>query len=361
MLTKYDEMLCHQIETTFDHVVTSAREWTERVIVHIHDTAGKYYLCVGFGLYPNRNVIDCFALLTVEGKTQYNVRASRELRPVPDEVKVGPFSYDILEPWKRLRCRLEENPYGLSYDVEVGGTMSGSEEDAQFHRLKGRMVENMRRYNQVGRGSGWIRFDGTTLQLDEQTCCVERDHSWGVRWGASISEHDQPTDVAVGHFHSWAVIQFPSWGTCYIRREFWDGTPYVSSGAIFYPYGSGKEEVRVERIEHDFQFRPNMRKLTGGRLVLTAPGGIRKEMTFRPMTYVCLRPAGYFGYRDFVHGQWKGTQWIDGFKLDLTDPSVLREVSFFDEEACELHCDGETGYGIVEQVISGRYPKYGFE
>jgi len=361
MLTKYDEFLCHQIETTFDHVVTSAREWTERIIVHIHDTTGRFYLCHGFGVYPNRNVIDTFALLTVDQKVQYNVRASRELRPQPDEVKVGPFSYEIIEPWKKLRCRLEDNPYGLSYDVEVEGTMPGSEEDAQFHRLKGRMVENMRRYNQVGRGSGWVRFDGDTIVLDKKTCCVERDHSWGVRWGASVSEHEEPTDVPIGHFHSWGVIQFEKWGACYIRRELWDGTPYVSSGAIFYRYGSGKDEVRIASIDHDFKFRPDMRKLTSGRITLSARDGSKKEISFKPMTYVCLRPAGYFGYRDFVHGQWKGPQWIDGFKLDLTDPQILREVSFFDEEACELRCGDEIGYGIIEQVISGKYPKYGFE
>ena len=52
MLTKYDEFLCHQIATTFDHVNTSAREWTERVIAHYHDNSGKYHLSLGFGLYP---------------------------------------------------------------------------------------------------------------------------------------------------------------------------------------------------------------------------------------------------------------------------------------------------------------------
>jgi hypothetical protein len=40
---------------------------------------------------------------------------------------------------------------------------------------------------------------------------------------------------------------------------------------------------------------------------------------------------------------------------------IEREVSFFDEEACELRCGDDIGYGIIEQVISGKYPKYGFE
>ena len=123
MLTKYDEFLCHQVATTFDHVDTSAREWTERVIVHFGHTEGKCHLSLGFGLYPNRNVIDAFALLNVDNKTQYTVRASRELCPQPDEVKVGPFSYEIVQPLKKVRCRLDDNQYGLSYDIEFDGIM----------------------------------------------------------------------------------------------------------------------------------------------------------------------------------------------------------------------------------------------
>ena len=51
MLTKYDELMCHQIVATFDHVDTSARHWTERVILHTHDDSGKLHMSNGFGLY----------------------------------------------------------------------------------------------------------------------------------------------------------------------------------------------------------------------------------------------------------------------------------------------------------------------
>lgn len=62
MLTKYDEMLCHQVATTFDHPGTSAREWTERIWFMAYDTTGDHILVAGFGYYPNRNVMDAFVM-----------------------------------------------------------------------------------------------------------------------------------------------------------------------------------------------------------------------------------------------------------------------------------------------------------
>ena len=41
MLTGYDEMLCHQIVSTFDRVDTNAREWTERIWLSAHDTQDR--------------------------------------------------------------------------------------------------------------------------------------------------------------------------------------------------------------------------------------------------------------------------------------------------------------------------------
>ncbi len=42
MLTKYDDLMCHQASTTFDHVVSSDRNWVERMWFGVHDKAGKH-------------------------------------------------------------------------------------------------------------------------------------------------------------------------------------------------------------------------------------------------------------------------------------------------------------------------------
>jgi hypothetical protein len=122
MITKHDELFCHQAVSTFDRPGTSAREWTERAWVQVHHIAGIGHLAAGLGYYPNRNIMDAFACFTLQDKKHYIVRASRELRPDIDVLQVGPFRYEVVEPLKKVRYTLSENEFGLSYDIEVEGT-----------------------------------------------------------------------------------------------------------------------------------------------------------------------------------------------------------------------------------------------
>lgn len=363
MLTKYDEFLCHQIVSTFEHVETSDRMWTERTWFSAWDTSGKLQLVTSIGYYPNRNVMDAYGMVAVEGKTQYVVRASRELHPDID-TKVGPFSYEVIEPLKRVRAALADNEYGLSYDIEFEGTMPVHEQDQkpQFVRSHGRVIQNVCRYFQVGRPSGWIKIEGQTYHIDRAGWLAARDHSWGIRRGGGVPETGvQPGEIPQGYVFQFSLMQFPQWGVFFEQAEDWDGTLHHSDGAVFYPYGSQKEELKLVNIEHDYQFRPDIRLLTGGRLTLSAVDGSKMEVSVHPLSVCYLRPGGYFGYRDFTHGLWMGPYYIDGFKLDLTDPNVEREISFLDDRMCEMRCGGDVGYGIIELVITGKYPRYGYQ
>ena len=91
MITRYDELFCHQVVSTFDRPASSAREWTERAWMQVHSTTGVAHLATGLGYYPNRNIMDAFACFTVEDRVHYIVRASRELPPEIDVFAVDPF------------------------------------------------------------------------------------------------------------------------------------------------------------------------------------------------------------------------------------------------------------------------------
>jgi len=312
-------------------------------------------------MYTNRNIIDAFACLMLDKKTQYTVRASRELRPQIDETAVGPFSYRVIEPLKRIRYALAENDFGLSFDLEFEGVMPCYEEDPQFARSKGRVIENIVRYDQPGRGRGWIKADGQTYEFNESPLYVERDHSWGIRrTGASSEPNAQPSDIPEGFMYSWSIIQFPTWGAAYHIRENADGTRLLTSGGILYPYGEEKEEQRIVSVEHDFQMRSDARKFKSGRLLLTCEDGTQRDLAVRPLTFCCLKTGGYFEYDGFAHGKWMGSSWCDGFKHDLSDPAVLAAISFMDNNTCEFRCGSEIGYGTLEFMIIGKNTKYGY-
>jgi len=196
MLTKYDEMMCHQTVSTFNSVGTSAREWTERIWFSVHDITGQYQIIAGFGIYPNRNIMDAFGCLVVDNKTQYAVRASRELRPEIDNIKAGPLSYDIIDPMKTVKFKLDENDYNLSFDIDFHATLPAHEEETQFTEFRGRTQEHIKRYVQTGSPTGWIQADGKKIEIDPDTWRCERDHSWGIRSGGGVPETGvQPGEV----------------------------------------------------------------------------------------------------------------------------------------------------------------------
>lgn len=368
MLTKYDEFLCHQIVSTFDHVETSAREWTERAWLSAYDFSGQFHLSAGLGRYLNRNITDAFGTLNVEGKTQYAVRASRELRSAVDQVKVGPLSYEVVEPLKKIRFVLGDNEYDLCYEIECDGIAPCHEEPLQFFRYKGRVVENINRYMQMGRLSGWIKAEGKTYEVSPDKWQAVRDHSWGIRRGVMVGETGvEPAEVPEGYLFYFGIMQFEKWGATYHIREDWQGTPLLCGGAFFYPYGIEKEELKIVSVEHDLQFHPgDPRRVKSGKVTLIADDGSKTEVSLRPLTMCYLGPGGYsyFEYKGFIHGKWMGSYFIDGLKLDLTDPKVLSEVnqaSVLVDQMCEWRCGDEVGHGIIELVLIGKYPKYGYQ
>ncbi len=374
MITKYDEMFCHQAVSTFDRPGTSAREWTERAWIQARDIDATAHLAAGFGYYPNRNVMDAFVCFTIQEHTQYVVRASRELRPDIDVFRVGPFSYEVLEPLKRVRFALDDNEYGLSYDVEIEGISPLFEEEPAQHQVsRGRVKEHIKRMVQPGRTSGWIKAGEETFKLSGDRWVGERDRSWGIRLaGADFLESGvQFPEIYDGQVFNFVMMQFEDWGASFHIREIWDDKRSLArrwhfGGGLFYPYGSPREPIELVNVEHHYTFndeRPEQpRRFAGGRVILEALDGTRKEVSIRPVTICYQAPGGYGGcYKGFIHGLWMGAYWMDGHRLDLRDPEVLRDIWGYCDYGSEFDYDGETGYGTTELMVVGKYPRYGYQ
>ena len=78
-ISAMDEYLAHQTTDTNDIVFTSDRNFYDRYYFNAHTLDGSVFLVVAVGLYPNIGVIDAFATVVVENRTQHILRASREL------------------------------------------------------------------------------------------------------------------------------------------------------------------------------------------------------------------------------------------------------------------------------------------
>jgi len=372
MITPFDEMLCHQLSTTFDHVVTSDPVWTERVVFVLSDKSGKVNLITGLARYANRNIIDAYAMVTFDSKMAHIVRVSRELRTEQSDFTslcVGPYTYEILEPLSKIRATLEENDYGPSFQMDFIGDYPVYEQEPAFFRSRGRVIEDARRYYQYGKPSGWIKVDGKTYETDEKNWIALRDHSWGVRRGGGggdlpASSIMQPPEIPEGVLYFMGSFMFEDRLVHFAVREDWEGKPWHFEGGIYYALGHEKEgeEIPVLSVaEHDFTFRPDVRVITSGKVVLNVSDGSEMEISIRPVGLYLPGPAGYDECKGYASGVWKGPQYIDGFKLDISELETLKRYGYLTEQICEVQCGKEVGYGNLEMVFVGKYPKYGYE
>lgn len=361
MLTRFDELTCHQTVSTFDHPASSDKAWTEKLWCNVHDKRGKLVLATGFGVYPNRNVIDGYGCVNLENSRQVNVRLSRELRPRIDEVRVGPLSWEVIEPFRRVRIALGENAQGLSYELEFLGDFQPSEEAPHFERQHGRTVVDACRYAQLGRAKGWVKLEGVTYPIDEKDFVAQRDHSWGIRMGVGAPEEGvQAPDTAPyrGMVIDWFTFQFDDYGMCGYLIEKEDGTITRLTGHVVPRLDSGARQIPIVAIEHDWQFHERSLRTKGGRVVLVGMDKSRWELELRELTTMYLRGGGYVGYKDFRHGKWMGASWADGESWNVADPRVADEVHGLDDTVMEVRCNGKVGYGIMENLVIPPFERY---
>ncbi len=363
MLTKYDELTCHQAVTTFDHPESSDRAWTEKLWFNVHDGGGHLVLAGGFGVYPNRNVMDAFACCNLEGTRQVNFRASRELRPRIEDLVVGPLAYQVIEPYRKLRLSLSEDRQGLSYDLELLLRFQPVEEDPQYGRALGRVFVNTCRYSQVGRARGWVKVDGTRHELDEDRCYGQRDHSWGIRLGVGAPEQGvQQQDIATfaGMMINWLTFQLPDRAvSCYyIERA--DGLVQRLTGQVVRGLDDAARPLEIRGLEHEFRYHERSARMQSGHMVFTLADGSKLDLQLRELTTMYLRGGGYAGYKTFNHGVYYGPYHEEGERWEVGDRKVADEVHGLDDTVVEVRCGDQVGYGIIENMILPPFPRYGF-
>jgi len=369
MLTTHDELLAHQLETTFDHVAQSDLRWTERIVMYGFDKSGEVSIMTGLARYPNRNVQDAYAMVTFGDREARVVRLSTQLDAAPADrfgaYHVGPYTYEVTEPLQATRATLGPNDHGLTLQLDFHGDFPAYEQTPAFHRSRGRVRENARRYYQNGTVSGWFEVDGHRYEIDPDSWWFGRDHSWGVRHGGgggSLPEGGdlQPSEIPDGVLYYMGIFQFDDQLVHFAQRETSTGERWQFEGEVLYPLGTGKESAPIIDAEHDLTFEDDLRVVKGGTFTVHLADRSTATITVRPKYRFWPGMAGYDDYRGYASGMWRGTEFSDGFTVDLKDLDELRKVSMLSETFCEVEMAGKIGHGLVEMVFMGAYPRYGY-
>ena len=88
--------------------------------------------------------------------------------------------YEFVEPLRRLRLVLDDNPSGLSFNLMWEGSSAAIKEAHHLAVNRGRRTTDQTRYTQAGTASGSITSGKTTYSVSSRGWSGARDHSWGL-------------------------------------------------------------------------------------------------------------------------------------------------------------------------------------
>jgi hypothetical protein len=363
-LSPLDDLLAHQTAETFDYVFTSDRNFYDRYYFNMHASSDELFLVAGMGQYPNLGVTDAFVSIS-HGDTLYVVRASRELGSDRLDTTVGPFGVEVIQGLHSLRLRLDENEWGVAFDLGFEGTVPAIEEPRQTTRQFSRTTMDTSRFAQVGRYSGSLSVGGKTYDVSPERWKGVRDHSWGIR---PVGEPVPPgigvkVERSHGFFHNWIPMQFDDYMIKVFFEEDADGHRFIEESKKIYCLGTGKEDELMGTPRHQFTYKSGTRELEKAVIHFAHPSGQEISVTNVPLRTVYLAAgSGYLPAADWAHGMYQGELKVEGLSWDVGDPAVRKQISLLNETLCRFELStGEVGYGMHENLCIGVYKPYGFD
>lgn len=361
MLTPQDDLLGHQLPTTFDHVGNSDPTWMERYWYNGFSVPdGKLMLEAGLGLHANRNVMDGYVSVTVDG-IQRNLRVSRHARPLPLSPAIGPFRIEVVEGMREHRLVVEPNASGIEMDARFVATMSPYEEEHHFRRRLGKVTEDMERYHQGGRFEGWVIVDGKRYELKPETFWGQRDHSWGIRAELRTDETCPPLTVYPPMLYVWGATQFEKYGVHLYLNEMSPERQLYTSGQLVHALGSGGKSSTVTGIAHRIEWKPDPlgQSVDSATLDVELKSGQRLRLRMRALpARVFLKGGLYGGLNGWFPGDDKGKLYLEHDRWDLTDPTTRRRLRTLASQAYEVDDGASKGCGILQLGVVAGYPLY---
>ncbi len=349
-LSGLDEFLVHNSPYPVRVMWTPDAQAYERVWFTCQDSVGELLVVVGLAFYPNLGTAEAFAIVNVRGR-HTTVRAHQRLRTDRLEMRLGPFSFDVVEPFREWRLRLDptgsesssSDDDGVAYDITWLDTKR-----PVFRQLGAGVIVGaaalspVAGYDGFGRQEGWVEVDGERFKLAPMTHRGTRDHHWGIRDGVG----GPALYRGMQHPHSGEWVEFEDFG--------------VWGDHVLYNIGDRRRRsATLARRTHRMRFEPETHLLQSGEVDLVFADGSVKTMAFERLGHqIAFLRCGMYGGPNggTPDGDiWHGMKVAEGDEVvvhretfDVTDPEVRIRLAGLDQHHCRITCDGETTYGIIE-------------
>jgi hypothetical protein len=331
-LTPLDESFAHQLVAPRSRTQYDTPRWAERAYYLLHVDQGLT-LNAGRQLYPHDGRWSVFAAAATAA-VQHNLRVARPFAAGedPDTARVGPLLMQVIEPLSAVRLVLDEPAFPLSYDLTFQARFPAHAHEPTLIERDGDVVTHSMSFFQSGLFTGTVKLDGQEWQIADRAGF--RDRSWGFR------KHDGAPGRGLVVFVSCEtadeVLHLLLLETASARRAYTAGWITSSAGV-----------QTLIAADHDLEFADGL--LTGGRFVLEADDGTRRELAFEVENRLYLSGVGYSA------DPAARAPGISSF--DLCDRDVVRRIDGQNDNGARFTLDGEPGHGYVETGL-GSHARY---
>jgi len=350
-LSPADDFMIHQTPEPIRVMWSSDHRVYERFWAVFHDDAGELIVATGLSFYPNLDTAEAYAIVNHRGDHR-SVRAFRRLGGDRMDLRVGPLHPTVVAGLREWRYPLDENEWGISFDVTFRDTMRGMfrERKATPERSfpPGRQPDVTSGFETFGVVEGTVTVDARRIELDPETCRGTRDRHWGVGRNVGGPKLELPRPrTTVGHSGNSFVAfsDYAIWGD-----------------QILYPFGDARPGMgRIVKSDRRLRFEPGTNIFVEGEIDYTLDDGDVKRVHYERIgaQTAYLRCAMYGGTPDSgIHqGEYVGDDVVEGDDYDVNDPHSRMHLMGLDEHQCRVTCDGETVVGIYQPIDPDAYER----
>jgi hypothetical protein len=359
MLDAFDDYPIHQTPEPLAHPATSDRNAYDRTWFNGYSADGSFYFGIGMAIYPHRQILDCALSVVERGGRQHCFYGSRRAPKERGEMQIGPFRLEVVEPMRRARITLDDNPSGTSCQLEFEARTSAIQEGRQTLWRDARRVMDATRFAQFGRWSGEILHPDGSLEIDPGSCHGTKDRSWGVRSIGEPATGGAPPQSTSGIFFLWAPLFWADHVSHAIFFEGPNGEALHREGIIAPLYASSRElpgtedgqARRLTAVAQRVQYHRGTRLARHAEIDLIENNTTRTiELT--PILKFQMKGLGY-SHPEWGQGFWKGELATGGESFDPDRVDMLARENVHVQQVVRASDGTQHGIGVLEQVCFG--------
>ena len=359
MLSKADDYPIHQLPEPIA-TAGSDRNFYDRYFFNGYTPDGDLFFAVALGVYPHLNVMDA-AFSIIRDGVQHNLRASRLLNMERMDTRVGPIVIEVIEPLKRLRVRVDENPHGVRADLVFSARAAAVEEPRFTYRQGPRTLLDYTRLTQNGSYEGFIELQGHRFEIGREVLGT-RDRSWGVR-PIGMPDAQPVAPLRLPQFYwLWAPLNFDDRFMLYHNNADGSGKPWNTASVMG---GLGDAlPVHMARCHSQIEYASGTRHAKRAVIDAIDPDGGEWRAELTPLFNFYMSGLGY-GHPEWGHGMYKGEialgyDVLEFAKLNPMDPRFLHVQAIVKANLQGPRTDRK-GMGTLEQLVVGPFAPAGFK